>query len=273
MVPFQSVRMDLMSSRDVHAYLKRNDMVLLPVGCFEMHGPKIPLACDAFHAWAQSVLLADLWGCLTLPPIYYTFPGASGPWPGTVDIPQRATLAYVSAVVEAVLKNGFRRVVMVGTHGPLTAPLQCVLRDLFHSTGQIVLHLRPVALPDDLMKKALGYPGGEDNMALASLKVLGMDGAFDPTTHIDKPGGNSSEALHELKRLGCAAPPTFAGENEHTGIRSCVRPEHAEKAVAVMKQALARLADLPDRYTQYQTEMKTLYKERPWDTDEVWSDA
>ena len=64
---YRDVRMDLMSSRDVQSYLKKNDMVILPVGCFEMHGPDIPLACDTFTIWAQSLLLGKEWGCLVLP--------------------------------------------------------------------------------------------------------------------------------------------------------------------------------------------------------------
>jgi len=65
---YRSVRMDLMSSRDVQEYMQDNDMVILPAGCFEMHGPDMPLATDSYHSWAQAILMAKEWNCLTLPP-------------------------------------------------------------------------------------------------------------------------------------------------------------------------------------------------------------
>lgn len=50
MMKHRSVRMELMSSKEIAAYLRENDMVILPVRCIEMRGTKIPLGCDAIHA-------------------------------------------------------------------------------------------------------------------------------------------------------------------------------------------------------------------------------
>ena len=119
MIPYQDVRMELMSSRDVQKYLKKNDLVILPVGCFEMHGPDIPLGCDTFIDWSMALLLAREWKCIVPPPVYYTFPGASGPWPGTMDIPVHTAGEYVKAIIHVLLKRGFKRIVLCASHGPL----------------------------------------------------------------------------------------------------------------------------------------------------------
>ena len=55
-----NVRMELMTSPEVARYLQRSDLAILPVGCFEMHGPHVPLGCDTIHAHAMSVILAAL---------------------------------------------------------------------------------------------------------------------------------------------------------------------------------------------------------------------
>ena len=39
----RNVRLDLFSSKEAAAYLRRSDLAILPVGCFEMHGPRMPL--------------------------------------------------------------------------------------------------------------------------------------------------------------------------------------------------------------------------------------
>ena len=72
MAATQQVRMELMTSPQVARYLQTSDLAILPVGCFEMHGPHVPLGCDTLHAYAMSVILAEQWDCLVLPPIQYT---------------------------------------------------------------------------------------------------------------------------------------------------------------------------------------------------------
>ncbi|MFN4228023.1 MAG: creatininase family protein, partial [Candidatus Ratteibacteria bacterium] len=91
-------RMELLSSGQIKEYLKRNDLIILPTGSVEMHGPDIPLGCDIFITWATSLLFAEKWDCIVAPPIIYTYPGASDFWPGTVDISTEITFKYIKEV-------------------------------------------------------------------------------------------------------------------------------------------------------------------------------
>lgn len=272
MIDHQSVRMDLMTSKQAQEYLKTNDMVILPIGCFEMHGPTIPLGCDGFHAWAQAILLAEAWECVTLPPVFYTFPGASGPWPGTVDVSVRATMDYVQSIVEALLGNGFKRVVLCGTHGPAAFSMEAIVRDIFQKTGRIVIHIRPDVMPDDLMMEELGYLRGEDIMVLASLKILGLHGAYDPACSVERRGGRF-ESQSVLREMGAAMPRTFGRDYQHTGLRPGVKMEHADKAIAVMRKAVARVKDLPSAFAQYRNDMRELHESQPWNSEDVWTDT
>jgi hypothetical protein len=273
MFPYRHVRMELQTSREVQEYLAHNDLVILPVGCFEMHGPLVPLGCDGFHAWAQGIILADTWKCLTLPPVFYTFPGASGPWPGTVEISTRATQDYVGAVVEALLRNGFRRVVLCGSHGPLRPVFECLVRDLFTRTGQIALHLNPRLFPREEFTAALGYPPGEDAMTLASLRLLGWHGAYDPQCAVEKWGDMPFESLAELRKWDVALPWTFNRDYQHTGLRACLKLEDADKIIAVMTEAAAAYAGLPAAFARYQQDMAALHEEAPWKRAEVWTET
>ena len=115
-----TVRMEFMTSPQVARYLKRSDLAILPVGCFEMHGPHVPLGCDTLHAHAMAVILGELWECLVMPPIMYSYPGASGPWPGTMSPRPTATIAYVKEMCTAAIGAGFKRLVVLATHGPMS---------------------------------------------------------------------------------------------------------------------------------------------------------
>jgi hypothetical protein len=271
MDPHRSVRMDLMSSRDVQKYLAKNDMVILPVGCFEMHGPDIPLACDSFVAWAHAILLAEVWHCVTLPPVYYTYPGATGPWPGTVDVPVGATQGYITAIIEALVKNGFKRIVLFGTHAPLRWMMECVVRDVFQRTGTVVVFLGPGAMMGGLVRSELGYEWGEDAMVLGALKILGLHGSYDPSCKVTKPGDHPHESMKRLAAMGAVLPWTYNRDYQHTGLRTEVKLEHADKIVKAMRKAALRVRDLPATFATYQRDMKKQYADRPWSKSGIWT--
>jgi len=273
MVPFRNIRMDLMSSKEVAQYLKKKKTVLLPVGSFEMHGPLVPLGCDTFLDWGAALLLGEKWKVLVMPPIYYTYPGASGPWPGTVDISPEITHAYVKEVVKAVLKNGFRQVVLCASHGPLGFILQSVIRSVFQETGEVVIHISPwkFLMPDDLTEKEFGRPMTEDLFVLAMMKVLGLHGAFDPKAKMEKRTEFSHPTISELKRFGGTVPWYFNRDYQHTGFRTDISLRDADRALAVIRAALDRAGDLPKVFTKYQRAVAEDLKKKPWAKDSIWS--
>lgn len=267
-----NVRMELMTSPEVARYLQTSDLAILPVGCFEMHGPHVPLGCDTIHAHAMSVILAELWDCIVLPPIQFSYPGASEPWPGTIAPRPSATEAWVKEICLAAIAAGFTRLVLLGTHGPLGFMLASVIREVHQETGHMVLHCMPSKLmPDDLMTEALGYPRGEDILVLASAKILGLPeglvaGGFEDSPERCFP----FESQGALRRAECQWPWLFTEPWQHQPVRSQVKPEHADKAVEVMRAAARRqYADLPRNFEQYQQEMANLEEDPPWDIDTV----
>ena len=265
--------MDLMSSKEVAQYLKKKSTVLLPVGCFEMHGPAVPLGCDTFLDWGGALLMGEKWKVLVMPPIFYTFPGASGPWPGSVDISPEITVAYVKEVAKAVLKNGFRQVVLCASHGPLGFMLQSVIRSIFQETGEVVIHVSPwrFLMPADLTEKEFGRRVTEDLYVLAMMKVVGLHGAYDPRAKVEKEQEFSHKSISELKRFGGTVPWYFNRDYQHTGIRKDLTLADADRAIAVMKKALARAGDLPKVFAKYQKEVAADLKKKPWKRDDIWT--
>jgi creatinine amidohydrolase/Fe(II)-dependent formamide hydrolase-like protein len=268
---YRDVRMDLMSSRDVQGYMQENDMAILPVGCFEMHGPDMPLATDSYHAWAQAVLLAKEWRCLVLPPVMYTFPGGSGPWPGTVNISTRITMEYIKEIVMGLIKAGFKRIVLCGTHGPLKSILYCVMEDIFLETNTVITHIIPPLMPDDLMQEKLGYLRGEDILLAASLKILGLHGAYDPAAREDRPQEFPLPSIKKLKEAKAEVSWTFSRDYQHTGLRKQVTLDDVDTAVEIMKEAAKRIKDFPEHFAQYQKEMKELWTKAPWKDRNTWT--
>jgi len=265
--------MDLMSSKEVAHYLRKKRAVILPVGCFEMHGPAVPLGCDAFHAWGAALLMAERWKVLVMPPVYYTYPGASGPWPGTVDISPGITVAYMKEIVKALLKNGFRQVILCGSHGPLGFLLEEVVRSVFQETGHVVVHLSPwkFLLPEDLVKKELGKEVMEDMRALAMMKVIGLHGAYDPRAKVRKKAEFSHPTILELKKFGGTVPWVFTRDYQHTGIRDDMTLKDADSVISVVRKALARSPSFLAVFANYQKQVAADLKMRPWSRSDIWS--
>jgi len=273
MIPYKKYRADLMSSKEMAEQMKKNKMVILPVGCFEMHGPLLPLACDTLLDWGMCLILAAEWDSVVYPPVYYTYPGASATWPGTVDISTEVTEAYIKEIIRALFKNGFERVVLVGSHGPLGFMLTSAVRSYFHDTNKVVAYFSPYEkiFPNEECVKALGYEKGEDIMAFAGMKLLGLESAFDLSCKINIPMANPKDEGDKIKKMGIQVPWLFDRDFQHTGIRSCLKPEDADKAIEVMKKCAKKYRDFPKMYAKYQKEMKALLKKKPWSKPSIWS--
>jgi len=209
-------------------------------------------------------LLAQEWKCITLPPVPYSYPGASGPWPGTVDISVQATQDYIKAVTLALLKGGFKRIVICGAHGPLGWIIPAVIRDIFQSTGNVVVHL-------NIYNSELEAEG-EDAVLLGAMKILGLHGAYDPSSKVNKPKGNPYKDITD--RLGkhqVSFPWTYNADNQHIGMRTDIKMADAERMAEKLKKTARNLKDVPALFAKYQKEMKALYIKKPWSKKTVWT--
>ncbi len=273
MVPYSKYRMDLLGSKAISEYMRKNDLVILPVGCFEMHGPNIPVACDTFIDWGFSLLLAEEWKCLVFPPVYYTYPGATADWPGTVNISIGATTAYLKEVVNAIYKNGFKKIVLVASHGPNSFMLMSLIRDYFQETGRVVAHFNPYdkLFPDAECKKSLGYSAGEDIIVLAGMRILGLDSSYDPRNKKDLPMSYPKNNYGKLNKMAVALPWLMDKDFQHTGIRSCLKSSDADKAVAIVKKAVKTYRGFPKDFAKYQKEIAAQVRKKPWAKPSIWS--
>lgn len=111
-----------MTGAEVRAALKDTDIVLLPVGALEDHGPHLPLGTDVMEARELCRRLAIA--------LHQTGPRAViGPaipfgassyhldFPGTVSISSTTLLALLREVCFSLYRGGFRRFVLIHGHG------------------------------------------------------------------------------------------------------------------------------------------------------------
>ena len=271
--PQRKIMADTMTSGELAAHRARNGIVLLPIGCFEMHGVHVGMSCDTFIAEAACRILAEGLGAVVFPPIHYTFPGATGPWPGTVSLTPEEAAAYIKAVTKAILRNGFKRVALVNVHGPGAWYIQFVLRQIFEETGELPILLRP-GWGDfhKWVREEFEYSHGEAAAYLAALHIFGRHGEFDPATTEDQMlrGGPPFGSYSDLAQHGVLMPYRYVRPEQHVSRYPGLTLEDAERCAKVLRESILKAAEgLPEDYERFQADMKAALAEAPWD-DYPW---
>lgn len=90
--------------------------VLVTVGTLEAHGV-INNGADNLAPVKIAEALAPQVNALIAPHIPYGVTGSLAPYPGALHIPEEAFAPYVRAVLEGMVKNGFRNIVIINGHG------------------------------------------------------------------------------------------------------------------------------------------------------------
>jgi len=109
------MRFEELTSADV-ARMRRKPVVILPIGAVEQHGPHLPLGADLVQPMHVLERVAERTGAVLAPPIPYGVVHTSRPFPGSLSVSFDALRAYVRDVLAELVRNGFRRVVVVSGH-------------------------------------------------------------------------------------------------------------------------------------------------------------
>lgn len=107
-----------MTNRDVAERLKKNDVILIPVGSTENHGPSAPYGEDTYLETRMCEQVALATGCTVAQPIWYgSHPYHHLGMPGTIMIPEETLADYLCYVFAGFWNTGFRKMVVVNGHG------------------------------------------------------------------------------------------------------------------------------------------------------------
>lgn len=127
----RSVWINELTWEDVDEYLKTDDMVIIPVGSTEQHGPAGPLGVDAFAAIAIAEDAAKEGGILTTPPLWFSDAPHHLNFPGTISLRPETLINVVKDIVHSLYRNGFRKFIIINGHKGTNLPaLTLACRDI-----------------------------------------------------------------------------------------------------------------------------------------------
>jgi creatinine amidohydrolase len=113
---------------------KENIVIIQPVGAIEQHGPHLPLIVDA--AIGMGVLGKALEKldvnipAYALPSLYYGKSNEHWHFPGTITLSTETLTATIMEIGDSIYRAGFRKLVLMNSHGGQPQVMQMVARDL-----------------------------------------------------------------------------------------------------------------------------------------------
>ncbi len=126
-----AIELDRMTWPDVQAEVERGrDTVVVAFGATEQHGPHLPLSTDALIGDHLAWLVAERLDAFVAPTVRIGCSEHHLAFPGTLSIGEETFHLLVADLVRSLARGGFRRVVLLPTHGGNFGPLAAALEKL-----------------------------------------------------------------------------------------------------------------------------------------------
>jgi mycofactocin precursor peptide peptidase len=161
----------------------RGQVLALPLGSLEQHGPHLPLNTDTRIAAAVAAGLGERleWVALA-PPLAYGASGEHAAFPGTLLVGHRVLADLISELVRSA-RGAFRGIVVISAHGGNAESLQ-------------LLSDRSAAEGDDVLVWSAAVPGGDAHAGRTETSLML---AIDPgAVHLGLAEAGRREPIAEL---------------------------------------------------------------------------
>lgn len=224
--------MTSLTGYEVSEYLKRNDVLYVPVGPTEVNGGA-PTDVEYVIPLAYAIKLAEKSDGLVMPYLAYFYPGGTTTSPATVQVSTSESLPYLKALTRSLIRQGFRRIVFLTSHGPSPATMLPLVRETFDE-----LHVPVLWMDTGMVRKVEpgeqrpGFGGGPPNG-----RNLTIFGAYQLVGRLGDIPVGLSQPKHEIVRdpsnLSRFVPPYngtpagsfYADPAEHGGFVEAITEE------------------------------------------------
>ncbi len=252
-----------MNMTEINERLKKNDLIIVPVGSTECHGAAQPLGEDTFLVTRMAEQVALKTGCTVAEPIWYgSHPYNHLGMPGTVVVPEDTFLANLRAVIAGLWNTGFRKQILLNGHGQEEViPLALHQFAKKYQVPCILISLHwPTVIHDYLKDKAHGRPfdtpfqhacevEGSYSLALFP-ELMHMELAVDtkpegflPPGYVDKGGEVYHAPIKGHEHVGLGGTEVMVYPEGVIGRPTLARAEKAEAGLDALLDFMVKLID------------------------------
>ena len=163
---------------DVQEYLKKQNLVILPIGSFEQHGPHLPLSTDTINVQYLATQAAEACQVLVAPTIRVGVSFNHMHFPGTMTLQPETLVSVMADMVRSLVSHGFRKLILLNGHGGNNAAIEVAAIKLKEEYPKVVIGVLHSWLLSKEEGKVLESPiryhadEGETSKMLVSAKPL-----------------------------------------------------------------------------------------------------
>jgi len=107
-----------MNIAEIRERVKENDVIIIPIGSTENHGPAACIGEDTFLVTRMAELVAQKTGCTIAEPTWYgSHPYHHLGMPGTIVVPEDIFKGLLRSVMAGCWNMGFRKMILLNGHG------------------------------------------------------------------------------------------------------------------------------------------------------------
>ena len=237
-----------LTNPEIEDYLKRNDVIFIPVGTVESMGA-FPTDLEYTMAEAYALKMAEEADGLVLPHVIYFYPGVTVTGRGSVYVSQDAGLAYLKEIARSLLRQGFRRQIYTSAHGPSNQYVSALVREFFEETKDPILYVETSKLLRNAQAAGRAPQAGESNnfraVGYGAYQIVGrlseiplsLDVTIPATPALPRP----PDSVRKLSPLGpdSGAVGSYEPDGNHASVRPLNTKITAEERERLGKQGAA----------------------------------
>ena len=106
-----------LSSDAIKEEIKKNGIVIMPIGSTEQHGPHLPTGTDTLEGWAIAKKVADKLNLLLLPIVPFGYSEDHCPRPGTITLSMETLKQIIRDVSKNLARDGAKHIIVMSGHG------------------------------------------------------------------------------------------------------------------------------------------------------------
>lgn len=231
---------------------KDKDVVILPVGSVEQHGPHLPLFTDTIISEGFASLLGDKVNGIVMPSINYGYKSqpasGGGPlFPGTIDLNGTTLINLVKDIIEELIRDGVRKIALVNSHFEnqafLLEAIDLVSKNMPDDTKIIMMSWWDLITQDTIDKifDEIEFPGWA--LEHAAITETSLILKFRPDlVHMDR---LIDEKIEEVPTY--QVYPIPKNLVPQSGLLSIGRTSSAAKGELIVEEALSKMVEIVNK--------------------------
>ena len=128
-----------MSVPEVEAFVRKSDLVIIPLGALEQHGDHLPIGTDFINGVERCKLIAQERDILVAPVLMAGQSPYHMGFAGTISLKAETILDVHLQAVESLIRHGFKRFIIMNAHGGTRAITTLLVDQINQTTAGVAV--------------------------------------------------------------------------------------------------------------------------------------